>query len=329
MLPKQIVCILNFFDICGYCTESSALAQHKRIQLLLFIAQVLLACVFTWNQFQLTLDFYEYLGPLQTGNEMLQYSTALCTHWLIIFDSFVYRREHRRFWTILQRFDRRVCKPCISFRKYLFKFYEYFLVSIALYALSFYFRGIPRIYGAFIYAGLMIICQFRVFYYIFCLDIVNWQLQTIDNELIKEIQSLHNRNERYDLKCFKWFNKHYGCVVEMTELLNEVFGWSQFALILFAFYGLLTDLNWCYAAFGSVPYTAYFSKRVIKSVFIFRFRLISKIRHSVTVAWVIHGQLIPFYLFHGTYKCTLTVRIDSIDRINYTQIVLSDPKLIR
>lgn len=122
MLPKQIVYILNFFDVCGYYTESSALTKYRKVQLLVFAIQILLATLFTLYQFQLAIDFNKFVGPLQTANEMLQYTIGLCTHWMIIFDSFVYRQEHQHFWEILQRIDKDFCKQFMSFRGYLCKF---------------------------------------------------------------------------------------------------------------------------------------------------------------------------------------------------------------
>lgn len=280
MLSKQIVRILNFFDIFGYYTESSALTKYRKIQLLVFTIQILLATIFTLYQFRLAMELYKLVGPLQTVNEMLQYTIGLCTYWLIIFDSVVYRRKHQNFWKILERIDNDFCKQFMCFRGYLCKFLGYFLVSITLYALTYILHAIAPIDGVFIYFALIIICQLRVFYYVFCLEIVNWQFQMIQHELIimkqrslniafvdvggasnSILQSrTHEANDFFDLKCLKWVNEYYGCIIEMTELLNTIFGWSQFASVLFGFYSLLTDLNWCYVSFNLSPPLSFFSK---------------------------------------------------------------------
>lgn len=280
MLPQQIVYILNFFDTFGYYSESSALAKHSKLQFLVFIVQILLATDFTLYQFRLAIELCKILGPLQTFNEMLQYTVGLCTYWLIIFDSFFYRRKHRNFWKVLQQVDAYFCKQFVSFRGFLCKLVEFFLVSIILYTLTYIFNAIPQIDGVFIYLALIIICQLRIFYYIFCLEIVNWQLQMIQNEIgIMKQRSSHtvaavSRNNSVlrthktnDLMHLTWANKYYGCVIEMTDLLNIIFSWSQFASILFIFYSLLTDLNWCYASFDLFPSLKYFSKYVQCQIF--------------------------------------------------------------
>lgn len=148
-----------------------------------------------------------------------------------------------------------------------------------MYALAYILHGIPQIDGAFIYLALIIICQLRVFYYVFCLEILNWQFQMIQHELIimkqrspnivdivggasnSVLQSrAHKANNFFDLNRMKWVNEYYGCIVEMTKLLNIIFGWSQFASILFKFYSLLTDLNWCYVSFNFFPTLKYLGK---------------------------------------------------------------------
>lgn len=275
MLPKQIVCILSFFDILGYYTESSALTKYRKLQLLLFTIQILLATDFTLYQFRLAIELCKFLGPLETANEMLQYTMGLCTYWLIIFDSFLYRRKHQHFWKILERIDAHFCKQFISFRVYLCKVFEFFLVSSVLYTLSYIFRAIPQIDGVLIYLALIAVCQFRFFYYVFCLEVVNWQLQMIQRELVIMKQCavvsggggvsdaalrIHKSIAYFNVKRLHWVNEYYGCIIEMTELLNIIFNWSQFALILFGFYSLLTDLNWCYASFDLFPSLKYFGE---------------------------------------------------------------------
>lgn len=277
MLPKQIVCILNFFDILGYYSESSALAKYQKIQLFVFIVQILLATDFTLYQFRFAIELCTMLGPLEIANGMLRYTMGLCTYWLIIFDSFKDRRKHQHFWKILKRIDTHFCKQFISFRGYLCKLIEFFLVSIIVYIMSYIFRAFPQTDGVLICLTLIIICQIRIFYYVFCLEIINWQLQMIQHELIiikkwssntnqsasNSILRTHKTIDYFNLNRFKWVNQYYGCIVEMTELLNVIFSWSQFALILFGFYSLLTDLNWCYASFDLFPSLKYFCEYIL------------------------------------------------------------------
>lgn len=275
MLPKQIDYILNFFDVFGYFTGSSSLAKYRKTQLLAFAVQISLAALSTLYQFQFAIELYELTGSLRTINEMLQYTIGLCTYWSIIFDSFLYRQKHKHFWNIFKKIDNFFCKQHICVRRYLCEILGYFLVSTILYVLAYISCGLPHIDGIFIYAGLIMICHLRAFYYVFCSEIVNWQLQMIERELIilkehsmnlvgvaatNSILHTHEAINLFDQKRFKWINKYYGCIVEMTELLNTIFGWSQVSSILFGFYSLLTDINYCYAYIDSFPSLGYLSK---------------------------------------------------------------------
>lgn len=282
MLPKQIVSILNFFDIFGYYTASSAIAKYQKMQLLVFIVQILLATNFALYQFQFVIEFGRMLGPLEIANEMFQYAMGLCTYWAIIFDTFKYRRKHQQFWKILKRIDTDFCKQFLSFRGYLCKLIEFFLVSITVYILSYIYRAFPQTNGVFISLALIIICRIRMFYYVFCLEIINWQLQMVQHELIvikqwssntnhsasNSILRTHVQLDYFNLSRFKWVNQYYGCIVEMTELLNIIFSWSQFAVILYGFYSLLTDLNWCYVSFDLFPSLKYFRKYIFNDKFL-------------------------------------------------------------
>lgn len=39
---------------------------------------------------------------------------------------------------------------------------------------------------------------------------------------------------------------HYDLVHELSDCINEVFGWSSIAVVLYLFLNLVTDLNWIY-----------------------------------------------------------------------------------
>lgn len=263
MLPKRIVWILNFFDSFGYYSESSSLAKYPKLQSLLFVIQILLATDFTLYFFRLVLEFRKYLGPIEIASEMLQYTMGLCTYWLIIFDSLYYRRMHRKFWERLELIDAHFCKQSMSFRGFLCKFLEFSLVSIFSYTFNYLLHVLPPIDGVFIYLSLIVICQLRIFYFVFCLEIVDEQLQVIQQELIKlkaYCPSVTTSIRHFNFKRLSWFNEYYGYIMEMTDLLNTFFSWSQFTLILFVFYSLLAGLNWCYTSFNLFPSSKYFGE---------------------------------------------------------------------
>lgn len=50
------------------------------------------------------------------------------------------------------------------------------------------------------------------------------------------------------LQQLKWIRQYFHNVCCMTKCMNEMFGWSHIAAILFCYYFLLTDLTWCYTS---------------------------------------------------------------------------------
>lgn len=311
MLPSQIVNVLNFFDVMGYCTGSTALTKYRQIRLLIHVMHSVFAVLFTMYMFQLSVELYQVMGLLETLNELAQYSVALNTYWLIILDSFLHRYKHRSFWMIVQLIDEHFCSQTVFLRGYLCKIFEYFPVTLISSYLIYFLKAVPQVRAVFIGDTLITICQLRVFYYLFCLEVVNWQLKMIETEvkIMKSVSPMDDKTHpfrEFDLKRFKWINKYYDCVMEMTELLNDIFGWSQIASILCCFYTLLTNLNWLYANLDrlSVTHSSGSFQVTFKLPSIFCDR---KTEFLVSIFWMVHTQLIIFYLFRGAYLYSVTV----------------------
>lgn len=244
-----MVRVLNGFDICGYCTEASALTKYRKVNLLIFTVHYILAILFSYYGFQVFVELYPLIGLLETLNELVQYTVALFTYWLILFDSLRFRQKHRRFWQIVQRIDQHFCAQTEVLRSFSYKIIEYFPVTLCLYTMIFAMGATPQTGSVYIFFALIAICHLRVFYYMYCLQVVDWQLKMIENEIVvikNNLPHVLNKRYRFDLNRFRWINQYYYCVIEMTVLLNDIFGVSQIALILLGFYSFLTNLNWFY-----------------------------------------------------------------------------------
>lgn len=245
-----MVRVLNFFDIFGYCTESSALTKYRsKIQILIFSVHFILAVLFSLYGFHMFVEMYSLFGLLETLNELVQYTIGLFTYWSILLDSLLHRRKHRHFWQIVERIDQCFCTQTETFRSFSHKIIEFFPVTISLYLILFAMASIPQICSVLVFHCLITICQLRMFYYIYCLEVVDWQLKMIEHEIViikTNLPHVANQKYRFDLNRFQWINRYYYCVIEMTILLNDIFGVSQIASMLFGFYAFLTDLNWVY-----------------------------------------------------------------------------------
>lgn len=78
---------------------------------------------------------------------------------------------------------------------------------------------------------------------------VHSQLILIQTELkFINIEDISTRSLVYVLKLQK-FRTNFYFIYEMLEKMNEIFGWSQVAAILFCFYLILSESNWAYIHF--------------------------------------------------------------------------------
>lgn len=247
MLPKQIVFVLTMFNTFGVCNSGNS--KLSKYQIHIYFVHFFVATFLIWYLCRLTDIYYSKILLLDALSEILQYLTALSTYCLIICDSIAFRREHHEFWTLVQQIDRSYNSQIdITFRSFTVKFRAYLLKTIII---SAYRLCIPyvdlRIDSAYIY--LFIMCEVRMFYYIFCLEILYFQLKAIDKELRTIIDEFHaNENTLPEFPCerFKWVRGYFHCVYRMMYLLNKIVGWSHVSAISYCFFFLLTEIHWYY-----------------------------------------------------------------------------------
>lgn len=270
MLPNRVVNTLNFFDICCYDTGSSKLSKNRKIIHFIYLVHILLAILLTFFEFQMFIEYYPLLGLSEAFSELLQYSTPLFTYWLIIMDSILQRKSHQHFWKCFERIhDQFNCRINFNFRGYFIKFFEFFSVSISIVVITGVINGLSHFDIECAYAILFEVVQLRIFYYLFCLEIVHSQLNAIENE-VKSIERIQNHfdDRQWYLLCtvesddyhlfalrrLKQIREYVYCVYKMIDILNTMFGWSHVTAILFCFYLLLTGFNWFYIHFNQFTY---------------------------------------------------------------------------
>lgn len=270
MLQRQLLYILTFFDVWGYETGFSMLSNSRNGKFAVIFVHILFAITFTLYEFRLMFELFTLMGILNTINEAIQYTAALFTYWLIILDSFVYHGQYKIFWTILERIDDQFSSQHMDLQNYLWRFIEYILISTILYVLIIISNAFPKSNSVFVFYLLIIIWQIRMFYYILYLEIVLYQLKTIESEVLMMRKMLNIARDRklyqldihrtsifhlFESKRMKWIQEYYCCVGTMIELLNTIFSSSQAATILFSFYSFVTDLNWIFANFDEFSVT--------------------------------------------------------------------------
>lgn len=249
MLPKQIARFLIFFDICGFNTQSSNSFSDRKATFLITGIHISMAISFAIYEMYYFYGFYNIAGPIETINELVELFAVLCSYLFIIFDSIYQRKAHQHFWTMFQQLDQSVYRLSnVISRSYVVKFFEFFCVKLFIDFLSLEYYGfgyhVDEEHKYLVYVTYMVpvkISQIRIFYYIFCLEIV-WFLMKM-HELIP-----------FELDRKKW-NHNLERFYEMSQLTNEIFGVSQVTTVLICFFILFTDINYLYIHFRDLSTT--------------------------------------------------------------------------
>lgn len=270
MLSSRIVCLLTVFDACGFYSGSTFLSKRQKYIYLVYFVHFSMVLFLTLYFCHLIIHFFPKLGVTESISEFLQYSIGLVTYWLIIFDSFFHRHTHRKFYEILEQIYNRFYKSKSTLQSYVIKIVEYFFITLSIVVIRLAINNFVDTVIDFAYTVLFKICQLRIFYYIFCLEIVHSQLKAIEFELKKmqgPIIAMNNtimsRPSKISLVRFfelyrlQLIRKHYDCVSQMIGNLNTIFGWSNVASISYCFYLFLTDMNWFYIHHHELSYAYY------------------------------------------------------------------------
>lgn len=253
MLPNQIRYILNFADVFGYNSGISKLSRNQRNAQLIYFVHVAMAIFYAYYLTIYTINYPSELPPIEMVNTALQYFSAFFAYLFVVFDSVFYGCQHRSFW---QHFGR-VNKLHADFYEYssfclILKFTIYVAVRfVCLLAFVIENDNISDLaIFLFLITLLVKICEMRVFYYIFCVDVLHSRLKAIDNEL----KSIERKNSvRISSSEIKRIRTRYNSIFEMSNLLNEVFGLSQVTAISYCFYIVLTEINYLLAHSRKTP----------------------------------------------------------------------------
>lgn len=267
MLPKQMLNMLCYFDVCGFNSGSSRVSQNGKVNNFIYFVHILTAIFLTMFEFRLMADYFPSLGLTEAITESLEYSAALYTYWLIIFDSLMHRQAHANFWNTLHHIDRQFsCQPKYAIRSYMVKFYAYSIKTISIVVIRLTISSITGFIIDFAYIALFIVCEVRMFYYLYCLEILHMQLKIVASEvrtmttILNATRQFHLANcnvittcESFEMQRMKWIREYFHDVHKMMSSLNIVFGWSHVGAIMFCFYYLLTESNWLYIHFNNIP----------------------------------------------------------------------------
>lgn len=260
MLSRRVEFIVLIFDIFGFNSGYTAFSRNNKISFIIFLFHFVIVMSLTIGFYFLTIKLKYFYDVMTLINQLIQYTSGLNAYWLVIFDSIQNRKHHQEFWKIFIKIDEYFSAQNIQLQYFLVRFIEYFTVSILLVCLNCLTEAFSNSYIMFMFMTLIFASELRVFYYVFCMNILLHQLKTIENELQVMNKSsrkcfYHMNNETssfhapYERTRFKWVREYFYCVNEMSLHLNKLFGWSQLSGIFYCFYTLVTVMMWLYSGF--------------------------------------------------------------------------------
>lgn len=201
MISRCVKGLLLFFDIFGYDSGLSKISRNRMATYCLYFVHVSIAISLTL--FKIFVVNWAIFSIGEAISDYLQYLSALFTYWLIIFDSFYYRQAHHRFWKLFQRIDVHIHDQTkLTLAVYSLKFVEFFAITCSLLLIILIINDFYNTEVGLVYALLMKICQIRVFYFLFCLYVIQFQLQVIEKKVdaIKDITIGMNARKDYPMK---------------------------------------------------------------------------------------------------------------------------------
>lgn len=242
MFSRQTLFILKFYDGFGFLNQYSTTQNYqKRIKIIFSIHLSIAIFLYIFKGYVIV-HLKTFLIPLDLVSELLQYSSASIAYFFITIESYAQQKKQKHFWKLYEKLRH---QKSITWRKYFIKILFWFFICIIPTITMFFQETIdPIIHIA--YSYLQKVCQLRIFHYLFYLELIQFQLKFIENDIAIMLW----RNERESPIRFnrlKSIREYYRIIQDMVDDLNEVFGWSHLFAVLFSFHYLLTDVNWAHS----------------------------------------------------------------------------------
>lgn len=250
MLPNHIVTIIKIFDCFGFFTEYKSHIFWKCFRYALSFLFLIYFSSFRY-------DILIYLPSIKITefvNAYLQYFSALFTYHAIFFESFVIRRLQREFW---HKKKKKYCQALIEWHSFLYKILCHISVLSVYVILLFVIFDLEQLTFAITVTVLVRVYQMRIAYYLVYMEVVRIHLK-ITHVYAKEASILL-------AAASNGFIRHiYQETSDMVFCMNQIFGYSQFVVVLYSFFLLLTDFNLYYVSFDEHAWIQKWSKLIMR-----------------------------------------------------------------
>lgn len=276
MFSKWVLCVLWFFTLFGVRPELPNMVLQQKISHITFLFSIVCTASLTVCSINVKTWLMKFLRTMHIVNGLSQYCFGLITIWTFIIQSIIQRKSQQKFWEIFLHIEQHfVQRNQIVLKIYLVKIFEFYLFFIFL--TIFEFVSYPKEFLSevlFAYRILSIIIINQSFYCHFYMELLVFELKTVENEAKDMFES--NKNERlymlnktasFKRKRFTRLREYYQLIFELNECVNINFGWSVTFFILYGFFSLLCVLNWNYRNTPNTPTAISMYLWIIHSVF--------------------------------------------------------------
>lgn len=252
-----LIAILQYFDLCGFCTEYNVILSKKctnQYAILIFFIHIINILVICVILYPFLVDPIAKFETIARTNDYTKFAGLVLTYVLSINESICNRRSQRHIWTLfmqnqretslrkklnlLRRLQRRsliyfFVSFCAAVR-FTFKFFVDWKISHAHFWLTFY--------------VLIFMQRTRIFYNFLYYDIILEELESI-NALINGVKFSKKIKISKKKRIVKQIRYSYQTIQLMVDNLNDVFGWSHFITIICYFVLVVCELDYFYWCF--------------------------------------------------------------------------------
>lgn len=235
MIPKSFAYLLKYYSLFGFYSISSMGIGKKHVNSLI---QIGLCMWCTFNTITTFIEAQAVLKYLDALNMLLYFVVSISAYWLIIYDSCARRSIQDAFWPNFTKIDKQFSlKNEEKIWIYLIDLIIPITFDIVISILSFSSETLSSTNHRIMHFFLIYIIDHAITFYVLHLKVFTFQLAQIELKLQKE-----QINEVQ----LKWLRHNFQMIFEMSEHLNEIFGWSNLALILFSTLSFVAHLNLIY-----------------------------------------------------------------------------------
>lgn len=245
-MSSNIAVLFTFFDLCGFLTVHTSTRKYHCFACFIMLAHFVLAFFLAIYIALVVVLLFSHLNALEAFNEFSQYGCFILTYWAVLIESFVKRRKQRSFWNIYDKLNHGEFIQGKSI--YIFGLIEYSIITISTTIVHIFVTQIPmKVMVPFLV--LYFHNQFRVFYHIFYLKLINGEFQFIDhraqemNQLLKDLSGDNAIEMKHKFKEIRCLHQK---ACELIETFNEVFSFSNVIAVLSQFYMIYSNTNWLY-----------------------------------------------------------------------------------